>query len=97
MRPVLPGDVVQAALVLLAAPVAARPTLIRQMIHEADQADAHRLKTGQAHPLWGTGSLMFAAMARKRAPEPYWDDPDYAGCLITVLHALIAHQTPPAA
>ena len=92
MRRVLHGDVVAAACALLAAPGPARPELIRHLIAEAELADAYRLKTGRAHPVWGSGSLMAAAMARPRAREPYLDDPDYAACLVEVFEALIARN-----
>lgn len=91
MRRVLHGDVVAAACALRAVAPAARPGLIRHMIDEAEMADAYRLATGRAHPLWGTGSLMSAAMARPRAREPYLDEPDYAACMVAVYEALIDH------
>jgi hypothetical protein len=97
MRPVLPGDVIQAALALLTAPEPARAGLIRQMLDEAGQADIYRQSNGRAHPDFGTGSLMSAAMTRRRAREPYWDDPDYARCLVMVLRALTGDAAPPAA
>ncbi|RME16879.1 MAG: hypothetical protein D6801_04575 [Alphaproteobacteria bacterium] len=90
MRPVLHGDATTAALVLLAAPPALRPGILRRMLREADAADAWRARTGRAHPLWGTGTLMSAAMRRPRAREPYLDDRDYAACLAMVFEALVA-------
>ncbi|PID37123.1 MAG: hypothetical protein CR993_01655 [Rhodobacterales bacterium] len=90
MRPVAHGDLVAAALALMPVPPAARPRLLDRMILEAEAADHHRLTTGKAHPLWGTGSLMAAAMARPRPPEPALENPDYAICLVTVLERLIA-------
>lgn len=90
MRPVLHGDVVAAACALLAVPDQARAGLIRKLIAQAELADRHRLRTGRAHPVWGTGSLMSAAMARPRRDEPYLDDKDYAACMAEVFHALIA-------
>ncbi len=90
MRPALQGDVTAAALALLAAPPPARGALLARMLHEADAADAHRLATGRAHPDWGTGSLMSAAMKRPRAPEPFLDEPDYASCQALVFTALAA-------
>lgn len=90
MRPVLHGDVRAAALVLRAVEPKARAALLARMLREADRADAYRLNTGRAHPLWGSGSLMSAAMMRPRAPEPYLDDPEYAGCMAQVFEALVA-------
>jgi hypothetical protein len=90
MRPVLHGDVTMAGLALLAAPPTARAELLARMLHEADLADAYRRATGTAHPLWGSGSLMSAAMARPRRREPYLDNPEYAACLAMVFEALVA-------
>jgi hypothetical protein len=93
MRPVLHGDVTMAGLALLAAPPGARARLLARMLDEADLADQFRSETGKAHPVWGTGSLMSAAMARPRAREPYLDDPDYAACLAQVFEALVARAS----
>ena len=71
-------------------PPAARAGLLVRLFTEAETADAHRCATGCAHPDFGTGSLMSAALARTRAPEPYLDDPDYAGCMAQVFEALVA-------
>ncbi|GGD40686.1 DUF7742 family protein [Sinisalibacter lacisalsi] len=90
MRRVLHGDVSAAARVLLAAPVADRAALVARMLREAEAADRYRLATGRAHPLWGSGSLMSAALARPRAHEPYLDEPDYAACMAMVFEALVA-------
>lgn len=90
MRRVLHGDVTAAGRALLAAPPATRADLLDRLIAEADAAEAHRRATGRAHPRFGTGSLMAAAMSRPLAPEPFLDDPDYAACLALVLSALAA-------
>lgn len=90
MRRVLHGDVVAAARALLAAPPARRAALIARLIDEAEAADAHRRRTGRAHPVFGTGSLMSAALSRPCASEPYLDEPDYAACMVQVLEALIS-------
>lgn len=90
MRRVLHGDVSAAGRALLAAPPADRAALLARMLRGADRAEAHRARTGRAHPVWGGGSLMAAAMAYPRAPEPFLDDPDYARCLAMVFEALAA-------
>ncbi len=90
MRRVLHGDVVAAARALLATSPAQRADLMTRMLAEAEAADAHRQRTGRAHPVWGTGSLMSAALSRPCAREPYLDDPDYAACLLQVFEALVA-------
>lgn len=88
MRPVLHGDVTMAALALLAVPPDARAALLARILDEAERADRFRRQTGRAHPLWGGGSLMAAAMTRPRAREPYLDDPGYAACLAMLFDAL---------
>lgn len=90
MRRVLYGDVRAAARALLAVAQEARGPLLTRLLAEADTADAHRLATGRAHPLFGTGSLMSAALAHEVAREPYLDDPAYAACMAEVFEALVA-------
>lgn len=89
MRRVLYGDVTAAARALLAAPAGGRDRLLTRLMAEADAAEAHRRATGRVHPLWGTGSLMSAALAHAVAPEPRLDDPDYAACMALVFEALV--------
>ncbi|WP_457648937.1 DUF7742 family protein [Profundibacter sp.] len=89
MRPVLHGDVVAAALVLLRLPVLVRRDVMRDMLEQAAAADMYRKRLGKGHPLWGNGSLMAVAMRRERASEPFLDDPDYCRCLITVFSTLL--------
>jgi len=90
MRRVLYGDVRAAARALLAVPREARAALLTRLFAEAEAADAHRLATGRAHPRYGTGSLMSAALAHDVAREPYLDDATYAACLAEVFEALVA-------
>lgn len=90
MRRVLHGDVSAAARALLAAPPATRAALVVRILREAEAADRFRRATGRAHPLWGNGSLMSAAMTYPRAHEPYLDDADYAACMAMLFEALIA-------
>ncbi|MGR3803885.1 DUF7742 family protein [Marinibacterium profundimaris] len=92
MRPILHGDVSDAARALLAAPSEARERLCRRMIAEADAALSHVNRTGTLHPAWGNGSLMSAARKRRLAPEPGFHDMDYCRCMETVLSCLIEHD-----
>lgn len=89
MRRVLYGDVRAAARALLAVPEEARERLLTRLFAEAEAADAHRLETGRAHPHYGTGSLMSAALSHRVAREPYLDDPTYAACMAEVFEALV--------
>ena len=88
MRPVLHGDVICAACALLAVPRGGRWRLAREMVAQAKAADRYRRHFGRAHPSWGNGTLMAAALSRPVAPERRLDDPDYADCLILALEAV---------
>ncbi len=90
MRRVLHGDVTAAARALLAVAPEARGALLARLFAEAEAADAHRRATGLAHPDFGTGSLMSAALAHPVAREPWLDDPAYAACMARVFGALAA-------
>ena len=89
MRPVLHGDVVAAARVLLRVSVERRCTVMRQMLEQACAADQFRKRLRRGHPVWGNGSLMAMAMARPMLREPFLDDADYCRCLVVVFKMLI--------
>lgn len=93
MRPLVHGDVTTAARVLLAAPSVCRRALAARLLREAASADTYRRRSGRAHPFWGNGTLMSAAMAHGPAPEPPLDDRDYLSCLGLVIDALMAERT----
>ncbi len=95
MRQILHGDVVAAARVLRAVPEAARPGLIARLLDEAHWADLYRKRTGRAHPVWGDGSLMTAALRRAPPPEPTLSDGRYCSCLVQVLQAVLERRVPP--
>lgn len=92
MSPLVHGDVTAAARVLLSVPAASREALAVRLLREAACADAHRLSTGRAHPVWGNGTLMSAALAHGPAPEPALDDQDYLSCLGSVIDALLGQR-----
>ncbi len=92
MRPVMHGDMVAAARVLLGLPAPRRPAVLARMLQEARWADAYRIEVGALHPFWGDGSLMTAALNRRPGPEPRLSDRDYCGCLVAVLEALVARS-----
>jgi hypothetical protein len=93
MRPVLPGDVSTAARALLAVPKHERPALAHLLVARADMAHGFAQTWGRAHPVWGTGSLMSAALHLPCHPEPVASDPAYALALIDVLRAVVACQS----
>ncbi len=92
MRPLLHGDVSNAARVLFALPEVLRGRVCERMIVEAEIADRHRREVGRVHPLFGNGSLMSAARKRQLADEPGFDDADYCRCFDMVLQCLIARD-----
>lgn len=67
MRPVQLADLEVVARVLLLLDPAARPALMARLIQQAARADQHRIATGQPHPHYGTGTLMSAAGAYRKA------------------------------
>ncbi|MGR3630550.1 MAG: DUF7742 family protein [Limimaricola soesokkakensis] len=70
MRPILPGCLDRAVAALLAAPPEGRAGLALRIVSEARAADAWRKRRGRAHPLWGDGSLMSAALRHPARPLP---------------------------
>lgn len=92
MRPILPADLDLAARVLLNLPKVERRAVIARLIGQADIADRYRKRLGRAHPLYGSGSLMAAALRHRHdAPARHCDD-DYCACLAEVLDALAVYR-----
>lgn len=88
MRPVLHGDAMAVARVLRNLPETVRGAKLKQLIALAEMADAHRQKTGLAHPLWGNGSLMGVVQRAVRGSEPPLEDREYCQCLALVFEQL---------
>lgn len=82
------SDVSTAARALLMAPSAEREGLCQIMVREAELADRFARRLGKPHPKWGSGTLCEAAMRRRPAAEPGFDDPDYCSCFMLVLQQL---------
>lgn len=87
-RPVLHGDVTALARALLSVPVHERDELAGAITLWAEEADAHRLATGNVHSKYGTGSIMSAALPFVTVSEPRMDDLDYIDCTIMALNAV---------
>ncbi|MEL7116337.1 MAG: hypothetical protein AAGP08_12240 [Pseudomonadota bacterium] len=92
MRPVMHGDVVAAARALYAQPEGVRATTIERLITQARRADRFRREMGRAHPFWGDGSLMAAALSTDPPPEPALANEEYCACLAQVFEALISRE-----
>lgn len=90
MRPILPGCLDRAVAALLAARPGARPALAARIVAEARAADAWRRRMGRAHPLWGDGSLMAAALRHPSRPLPPSLGPEARAALRQLLDALDA-------
>lgn len=89
MRPVLHGDIVSAARVLLRLPSIERRAIMRQMLDQASIADLYYKRFGRGHPVWGNGSLMAVATMQDMAREPFLDDLVYCSCFVHVFEELI--------
>lgn len=92
MREPLHGDAVSVARVLLGARPDRRPWVLARLIREAELAHRHFRRLGCAHPLWGDGSLMTAALRRCPLPEPALNRADYCDCLAMTFRALAARR-----
>jgi hypothetical protein len=90
MRPPLHGDAVSVARVLLTVRPARRRWVLARMFREANLAHRHVSRWSLAHPIWGDGSLMTAALRRHPSAEPALDDADYCICLALTYRALAA-------
>lgn len=89
MRAVLLSDVVAAARALRAAPAPRRADLCARLFREADWADRHTRRLGRIHPLWGNGTLLGAAQARRLAPVGTFNDLEYCACFQMVIAGVI--------
>lgn len=89
MRAVLLSDIREAARALRAAPAPRRVALCARLLREADWADRHTRRLGRVHPLWGNGTLLGAARARRLAPVGRFDDPEYCACFQMVVTAVL--------
>ena len=88
MRPVLPGDLDCAVAVVMAQPPETRADVAAKLLAQADLADRYRKRLGRAHPIYGTGSLMSAALGWPVGPRRRVYDASYCAALIVVLTAL---------
>lgn len=92
MRRVLPADVARIACVLCATPEREWLGTVQAIFRGSQAGLAHHRKTGKAHPVWGTGSLMAAASDFPKAAEPDFDDDQYCRAWIVVLSELLAYR-----
>ena len=88
MRAASHCDVIAAARAVYALPAHDRRGALNRLVRAATWANRFRKQHRRAHPYWGDGSLMAAAMAENPPPEPMLADPDYCRCLSLVLERL---------
>ena len=84
----MPGDLDCAVAVVMGQPPAARAEVAARLLYQADVADRFRKRLGRAHPVYGTGSLMSAALGWPDAPSGRVYDASYCAALIVVLTAV---------
>jgi hypothetical protein len=89
MRPVLIGDVIAVARVVIVLPEEQWNNRVDQLLWRAKVADLYRKRLGKPHPVWGNGSLMAAIGAEPKASaEPFLSDPQWLRALSCVLERL---------
>ena len=90
MSPVIYNDVLAAVSVVAGHPPECRATVATALIREADLADAYRQAQGAAHPVFGDGSLVTAALRHGRRGAVSFQCPCGLAAWIAVLEALAA-------
>ena len=88
MRPLMPGDLDSAVAVIMCQPPEDRMRVAARLLSEADIADRYRKRVGRAHPQFGSGSLMSAAMGWSAGANSRVYDASYCAALIVVLTAV---------
>jgi len=81
-------DVHAVARALLSVAEHRRTWVMRRIFREADLAMASIRNGASAHPKWGEGSLMSAALRRKPIAAPSLSDPEFCRCLAQVYQAI---------
>lgn len=92
MRRILPNDLIAAAAVLAAAPLAARAALARQMLDQSHAAHAYFKRFGRPHQIWGDGSLLTRALAFDHRAAPNLSDALFLAALAQMARACAAHK-----
>lgn len=91
MRPVLIGDVIAVARVLVVLPEEQWSGCVDLLLWRAKVADRYRQRLGKPHPTWGNGSLMATTGAEPKAlTEPFLSDLRWVRALSCVLDRLKA-------
>lgn len=93
MRPLGPGDLDCAVAVVMRQPPVERKAVAARLLFEADVADRYRKRLGRAHPVYGSGSVLSAALRwpdgpMARTTRGRVHDASYCAALIVVLTAV---------
>ena len=101
MRRILSGDLIAAAAVLAAAPMASRSALAADILAQSHAAHAYFKRFGRPHPIWGDGSLLTRALAFDHRAPPNLSDAGFLSALAQMTRACAAYkrvilQHPPA-
>ena len=90
MRPISLADLEVALRMVLAVPEHARADAARRLLAEAEAGEVHRNATGLAHPEFGSGTLMSAALRHPLAPRPAAYDRRVLSVLSILINAIDA-------
>lgn len=89
MTPVIYNDVLAAVSVVAAAPPERQASVVAELIHEAELAEAYRLRYRVAHPVFGDGSLITAALRHDRRGSCSFQSLEGLTAWLCVLSALL--------
>ncbi|MFA8385261.1 MAG: hypothetical protein ACEPO2_06520 [Pelagibaca sp.] len=90
MTPVIYNDVLAAVSVVAAAPPDRQASVMAELIREADLAEMYRLSYRAAHPVFGDGSLIAAALRHDRRGSCSFQSREGLTAWLCVLSALLA-------
>ncbi|MCL3883721.1 hypothetical protein [Marivita sp. GX14005] len=97
MRPVIYNDVLAAVSFAASIPPDGRKAAIARIIADAEAAARYRMRSGAAHPVFGDGCLMAAALRHGRRGSTSFACPDALDAWLCVLGALRARLDQPEA
>ena len=97
MQQVLHQDIAALARCLLRVPFVDREAYAARCIEVAAAGDIWRRETGQAHSLFGDGTLQSACSGLPRAGERALDDAEYANCWVVAIYAALEARLAPCA
>ncbi len=92
MRRILSSDLIAAAAVLAAAPMATRAALAHDILAQSHAAHAYFKRFGRPHPRWGDGALLTRALAFDRRVAPNLSDVDFLAALAQMVRACATHK-----